>query len=186
MKTLVTIGLLFLATLSQAQVVEATENEDGSYKYMFSLNEFQKPLNYPIEIAHLGGNINQLKGNIGKSNYKGTITFKDIDGTILFQKNIENDLAFEFNTDKKKVIVECEVDGFVSYTKTISVDVLNILVIRMQNQPNDNYYMVNAESMLQDIELKLIMQCVYDFEKGNSMKTDINECGMRKSKITLL
>jgi hypothetical protein len=147
-----------------------TVREDKSFEYWFSLDQYQKPLNYAIEIAHLGGNINKLNGKINGNTKNGSVIISDTKGKKLFEKELGADLNFEYATDQKDIVVEFTVDGFVTYSKKISAETLSVLVLKLQPEPQDEVYQINSKKELSETELNGIMECV-----NNCMHYDVNK-----------
>lgn len=172
--TITTLFFLFAFSVLYSQIIQETEQEDGSLEYLFTLDQFQKPYNYPIEITHLGGNVTKLKAQVKNSKQTGNIRFKDLKGEILFEKKLEKELAFEFNTDKKEVVVECEIAGYISYSRTVKIETLSILILKLQTEPSEDIYILRANERLPDATLKKIMECVNQSKVSKS--SDFKSC----------
>ena len=183
MKAIITLLALTCCFLSQGQIMHQTVREDKSFEYWFSLDQYQKPLNYAIEIAHLGGNINKLNGKISGNKKKGSVIISDTKGKKLFEKELGSDLNFEYATDQKDIVVEFAVDGFVTYSKKVSAETLSVLVLKLQPEPQDEVYQINSKKELSEAELNGIMECV-----NNCMQYDVNKelnsCG-KKDQYTI-
>ena len=178
MKALVTLFSLACCQLIHGQIMHQTVREDKSFEYWFSLDQYQKPMNYAIEIAHLGGNINKLNGKISANKKNGSITISDITGKKLFEKELGQDLNFEFATDQKEIVVEFSVDGFITYSKEVSAETLSVLVLKLQPEPQDEVYQINSKKELSETELESIMQCVNNCIQYTVNK-DFNSCGKK-------
>ena len=151
---------------------------------MVFIGPYQKPLNYAIEIAHLGGNINKLNGKISGNKKTGHVKISDLKGKVLFEKDLDTDLNFEFATDQKDIVVEFTVDGFVTYSKRVSAETLSVLVLKLQPEPQDDMYQINSNKELSKTELDGVMQCVNNCVQYNVNK-DITSCG-RKGEYTII
>jgi hypothetical protein len=183
MKTILLLIALTCCQVIYGQLMHQTVREDKSFEYWFSLDQFQKPLNYAIEIAHLGGNINKLNGKINGNKKSGNIKISDAKGEVLFEKDLTADLAFEFATDQKDIVVEFSVDGFVTYSKKVSAETLSVLVLKLQPEPQDEMYQINSKNQLSETELDTIMQCVNNCIQYNVNK-DVTSCG-KKDEYTI-
>ncbi|WP_343634098.1 hypothetical protein [Fluviicola sp.] len=170
MKAIITLLALACCQLIHGQIMHQTVREDKSFEYWFSLDQYQKPLNYAIEIAHLGGNINQLNGKISGNKKNGSVTILDTQGKKLFEKELGPNLDFEFATDQKDIVVEFTVDGFVTYSKKVSAESLSVLVLKLQPEPQDEIYQINSKKELSETELNSIMECV-----NNCMQYSVNK-----------
>lgn len=170
MKAIITLLASMGFSSIHAQIMHQTVQEDKSFEYWFSLDQYQKPLNYAIEIAHLGGNINKLNGKISGNKKNGLVLISDTKGKKLFEKELGADLNFEYATDQKDIVVEFTVDGFVTYSKKVSVETLSVLVLKLQPQPQDEVYQINSKKELSETELNGIMECV-----NNCMQYDVNK-----------
>ncbi|MNJ85286.1 hypothetical protein D3C87_27560 [compost metagenome] len=183
MKTIITLIALSFCQLIDGQILHQTVREDKTYEYWFSLDQYQKPLNYAIEIAHLGGNVNRLNGKITGNKKKGIITISDTKNNLLFKKELTADLNFEFATDQKEILIEFAVDGFVTYSKKTSIETLSVLVLKLQAEPQEAVYQINAQRELSESELNTIMQCI-----NNSLQSGVNKdfttCG-KKGETTI-
>lgn len=170
MKAIITLLSLACCQLIHGQIMHQTVREDKSFEYWFSLDQYQKPLNYAIEVAHLGGNINKLNGKISGNKKNGSVIISDIKGKKLFEKELGPNLDFEFATDQKDVVVEFAVDGFVTYSKKVSAESLSVLVLKLQPEPQDEIYQINSKKELSETELNGIMECV-----NNCMQYSVNK-----------
>ncbi|AEA45123.1 hypothetical protein [Fluviicola taffensis] len=175
MKTLLILLLVTTSRLIHGQIVHQTINEDKTYEYWFSLDQYQKPLNYAIEIAHLGGNVNKLVGKMKDNSKNGNMTIHDTKGKLLFEKKLGSDLSFEFATDQKEVVIAFTVDGFATYTKKTSVETLSVLVMKLQPESQDEVYQINSKKELAEAELDSIMKCVHNCMQ-HTVNKDINTC----------
>ncbi|MGV3612337.1 MAG: hypothetical protein ACO1N0_15370 [Fluviicola sp.] len=178
MKALITLLALTCCQFIQGQIMHQTVREDKTHEYWFSLDQYQKPLNYAIEIAHLGGNINKLNGKINGNKKNGHVKISDSKGKVVFEKDLTADLAFEFATDQKDIVVEFSVDGFVTYSKKVSAETLSVLVLKLQPEPQDEMYQINSKNQLSETELDTIMQCVNNCVQYNVNK-DVTSCGKK-------
>ncbi len=186
MKTITTF-LSFLATISftSAQVMEQMELKDGSIQYYFSLDKFQKSLNLPIEVSHLGGDITKLKANT-KSKLGGTVVFIDQNDKVLYEQKMDSTLTFEFNTDKKTATIECNVKGYSPYVKNLELERLSILVLKLQPEPQDAIYVINSQTTFSEMKLEEIMQCVNRQVESHPGKNDFSTCEkIYKAKIAV-
>lgn len=178
MKAIITLLALTCCCLLHGQIMHQTVREDKSFEYWFSLDQYQKPMNYAIEIAHLGGNINKLNGKITGNTKNGSVIITDTKGKRLFEKELGPDLNFEFATDQKDIVVEFAVDGFTTYSKKVSAETLSVLVLKLQPEPQDEMYQINSKNQLSETELESIMQCVNNCIHYNVNK-DIASCGKK-------
>lgn len=178
MKTLVTLFTLAACPFLYGQVMHQTVREDKTVEYWFSLDQYQKPMNYAIEIEHLGGNIHKLTGKISGNRKNGAITIADTQHKPLYQKTLGPELNFEFATDQKEVIVEFSVDGFITYSKKVNAGTLSVLVLKLQPEPQDEIYQINSKKELPETELESIMQCVNQCVQHNVNK-DVFSCGKK-------
>ncbi len=178
MKTLLTLVVLATSQIIYGQILHQTIREDKTYEYWFSLDQYQKPLNYAIEITHLGGNINKLTGKISGNKKSGNIRISDPKGTVLFEKELGPDLNFEFDTDQKDIVIEFSVDGFVTYSKKVSAESLTVLVLKLQPEPQEEVYQINSQKELSTTELDTIMQCVNNCVQYNVNK-EVASCGKK-------
>lgn len=183
MKTISTLFALLACQIIYGQILHQTVREDKTHEYWFSLDQYQKPMNYAIEIAHLGGNINRLTGKITGNKKNGTVIISDTKGKILFEKELDSDLSFEFATDQKDIVVEFTVEGFVTYSKKISAETLSVLVLKLQPEPQETIYQINTPKELAATELETIMQCVNNCVQYTINK-DISTCG-KKGEFTI-
>jgi hypothetical protein len=183
MKTILTLIALTACQLIYGQIMHQTIREDKTHEYWFSLDQYQKPLNYAIEIAHLGGNINRLTGKITGNKKNGSIYILDTKGKSLFEKNLGPDLNFEFATDQKEIVIEFSVDGFVTYSKKINAETLSVLVLKLQPESQDEVYQINSKKELSETELETIMQCVNNCVQYTINK-DVTTCG-KKGEFTI-
>lgn len=178
MKTIITLIVLLACQVIYGQILHQTVREDKTHEYWFSLDQYQKPLNYAIEIAHLGGNINRLTGKITGNKKNGVIAITDIKGKALFEKMLSPELNFEFATDQKEIVIEFSVDGFVTYSKKINVETLSVLILKLQPESQEEVYQINAQKELSTTELDTIMQCVNNCVQYNVNK-DVTSCGKK-------
>lgn len=178
MKTILTLIVITVSQIIYGQILHQTIREDKTYEYWFSLDRFQKPLNYAIEITHLGGNINKLTGKISGNKKNGSIHISDPNGKVLFEKELGPDLNFEFATDQKDIVVEFSVNGFVTYSKKVSAESLSVLVLKLQPEPQEEVYQINSQKELPTAELDVIMQCVNNCVQYNVNK-DITSCSKK-------
>ena len=183
MKTIITLIALLACQVIYGQILHQTVREDKTHEYWFSLDQYQKPLNYAIEIAHLGGNINRLNGKMSGNKKTGSIAISDTKGKVLFEKILSPELNFEFATDQKEIVVEFSLDGFVTYSKKINAETLSVLVLKLQPESQDEVYQINAQKELSVSELDIIMQCVNNCVQYNINK-DITTCG-KKGEFTI-
>lgn len=170
MKAIITLLALTCCSFLHAQIMHQTVREDKTHEYWFSLDQYQKPMNYAIEIAHLGGNINKLNGKISGNKKNGSVIIADAKGKKIFEKELGPDLSFEFATDQKEIVVEFAVDGFVTYSKKVSAETLSVLVLKLQPEPQDEVYQINSKKELSETELNSIMECV-----NNCMQYNVNK-----------
>jgi cytochrome c oxidase assembly protein Cox11 len=182
MKTITTLIALMACQAIYGQILHQTIREDKTHEYWFSLDQYQKPLNYAIEIAHLGGNINRLTGKISGNKKNGVILISDIKNNVLFEKNLDSDLSFEFATDQKEIVVQFTVDGFVTYSKKINAETLSVLVLKLQPESQEAVYQINSHKEFTTVELDTIMQCVYSVQYTSNK--DITTCG-KKGEFTI-
>lgn len=175
MKTIITVLALVAYQFIHGQILHQTIREDQSFEYWFSLDQYQKPLNYGIEIAHLGGNINRLNGKISNNKKNGTMIISDTENKVLFEKNLNSDLNFEFATDQKEIIIEFAVDGFVTYSKKVNIETLSVLVLKLQPESQEEVYQINSKKSLPESELAIIMECVNNCVQYNVNK-EITTC----------
>lgn len=178
MKAIITLLALCCCSFIHGQIMHQTVREDKTHEYWFSLDQYQKPLNYAIEIAHLGGNVNKLNGKMTGNRKTGHIKITDSKGKILFEKDLAADLNFEFATDQKEIVVEFTVDGFVTYSKKVSAETLSVLVLKLQPEPQEEMYQINSQKQLSETELDGIMQCVNNCIQYNVNK-DVTSCGKK-------
>jgi MFS superfamily sulfate permease-like transporter len=178
MKTILTLLLLLLSQVIHGQIIHQTINEDKTHEYWFSLDQYQKTLNYAIEIAHLGGNVNRLVGKIKDNHKAGKITIHDTKGKLLFEKKLGTDLSFDFATDQKEVVIAFTVDGFVTYTKKTSVETLSVLVLKLQPESQEEVFQINSMKELDDTELESIMKCVNNCMQ-HTVNKDISTCAKK-------
>lgn len=183
MKALITLLALSCCSFLHSQIMHQTVREDKSFEYWFSLDQYQKPLNYAIEIAHLGGNINRLNGKISGNKKSGNVQISDAKGKILFEKELGPELNFEFATDQKEIVIEFTVDGFVTYSKKINAESLSVLVLKLQPEPQEEVYQINARKELSTAELDIIMQCVNNCVQY-TLNKDVSTCG-KKGEFTI-
>jgi|GEM_PF-5200314 len=183
MKIIATLIALTCCQVIYGQLMHQTVREDNSFEYWFSLDQYQKPLNYAIEIAHLGGNINRLNGKVSGNKKNGVVTISDTKGKILFEKNLTPDLIFEFATDQKEIVIEFSVAGFVTYSKKVNAETLSVLVLKLQPESLDEVYQINAQKELSTTELDNIMQCVNNCVQYDVNK-DVTTCG-KKGEFTI-
>lgn len=183
MKAIITLLALTCCSFIHAQIMHQTIREDKTHEYWFSLDQYQKPMNYAIEIVHLGGNINKLNGKISGNKKNGSLMISDAKGKQLFEKELGPDLNFEFATDQKDIVVEFAVDGFVTYSKKVSAETLSVLVLKLQPEPQDEIYQINSKKELSETELNTIMECVNNCVQYNVNK-DITSCG-KKGEYTI-
>ncbi len=183
MKIIATLIALTACQLIYGQILHQTIREDKTHEYWFSLDQYQKPLNYAIEIAHLGGNINRLNGKISGNKKNGVVTISDTKGKLLFEKNLNPDLLFEFATDQKEIVIEFLVEGFVTYSKKVNAETLSVLVLKLQPESQEAVYQINAQKELSTTELDTIMQCVNNCVQYNVNK-DVSSCG-KKGEFTI-
>ncbi|MNU67791.1 hypothetical protein D3C71_571430 [compost metagenome] len=183
MKTIITVFLVTFCPFIYGQILHQAVREDKTYEYWFSLDQYQKPLNYAIEIAHLGGNINRLNGKITGNKKKGVITISDTKNNLLFEKELSSDLSFEFATDQKEIVIVFTVDGFVTYSKKTNIETLSVLVLKLHPEPQDVVYQINAQKELSESDLNTIMQCVNNCVQHDVNK-DMNTCG-KKGETTI-
>jgi hypothetical protein len=183
MKTIATLIALTACQVIYGQILHQTVREDKTHEYWFSLDQYQKPVNYAIEIAHMAGNINRLTGKISGNRKNGTIIFSDTKNNVLFEKDLGPDLDFEFATDQKEIVVEFALDGFVTYSKKVSAETLAVLVLKLQPESQDEVYQINSQKELQTVELDNIMQCVNNCIQYNVNK-DVTTCG-KKGEFTI-
>lgn len=178
--------ILIALTCCQAiygQLMHQTVREDKSFEYWFSLDQYQKTMNYAIEITHLGGNINRLTGKIPGNKKNGSVTISDSKNKVLFEKELGSDLSFDFATDQKEIVIEFTVEGFVTYSKKINVETLSVLVLKLQPEPQESVYQINSQKELTTSELDTIMQCVNNCVQSTSNK-DIAACE-KKGEFTI-
>ncbi|MDF3026679.1 MAG: hypothetical protein K0S23_986 [Fluviicola sp.] len=183
MKTITTLIALMAFQTIYGQILHQTIREDKTHEYWFSLDQYQKPLNYAIEIAHLGGNINRLAGKITGNKKNGVIIISDTKNNLLFKKDLGSDLSFEFATDQKEILIEFTVDGFVTYSKKVNAETLSVLVLKLQPESQDEVYQINSQKELASTELDTIMQCVNNCIQYTSNQ-DITACE-KKGEITI-
>ncbi len=183
MKTLATLFTLLCCQLIHGQLLHQTVREDRSFEYWFSLAKYQKPLNYAIEIAHLGGNIHKLSGKISGNTQPGSVIISDVTNKKLFEKELGPDLNFEFATDQKELVIEFAVNRFVTYSKKIQAETLTVLVLKLQPEPGDEVYQINSKKELPETELESIMQCVNNCMQ-HTVNKDFNSCG-KKGEYTI-
>lgn len=173
MKTSITIFLLTCCPFLYGQILHQTVREDKTFEYWFSLDQFQKPFNYVVEIEQLGGNITKLKGIHKGHHGSGDITISDLNGNILYGEKLGKELSFEFATDQKEVIIEVLINGFTVYQKQTKIDNLTVLVLKLQPEPQDEVFQINSTIELNETQLKEIMECT------NSSKTDVSNCSKK-------
>ena len=178
MKIILALIVIATSQIVYGQILHQTIREDKTYEYWFSLDQYQKPLNYAIEIAHLGGNINNLTGKISGNKKNGNISISDPKGKVLFEKELGSDLNFEFATDQKDIVITFTVDGFVTYSKKVSAESLSVLVLKLQPEPQEEVYQINAQKELPATELETIMQCVNNCVQYNVNK-DVSSCSKK-------
>ncbi len=183
MKTIITLIALLGCPVIYGQILHQTILEDKTHEYWFSLDQYQKPLNYAIEITHLGGNINRLTGKITGNKKNGVITISDSNNNLLFEKNLGSDLSFEFATDQKEIVVEFTLDGFVTYSKKINAETLSVLVLKLQPESQEAVYQINSQKEFTTAELDTIMQCVNNCMQYTTNK-DITTCE-KKGEFTI-
>ncbi|WP_430402953.1 hypothetical protein [Fluviicola sp.] len=183
MKIIATLIALTCCQVIYGQILHQTLREDKTHEYWFSLDQYQKPLNYAVEIAHLGGNINRLTGKISDNKKNGAIAITDIKGKVLFEKILGPELNFEFATDQKEIVIEFSVDGFVTYSKKINAETLSVLVLKLQPESQEEVYQINAQKELSTNELDTIMQCVNNCVQYTINK-DVTSCG-KKGEFTI-
>jgi hypothetical protein len=183
MKAIITLIAILASHVIYGQVLHQTVREDKTHEYWFSLDQYQKPLNYAVEIAHLGGNINRLTGKISGNKKTGSISISDTKGKTLFEKNLGSDLNFEFATDQKEIVVSFSVDGFVTYSKKINAETLSVLVMKLQPESQDEVYQINSKKELSETELETIMQCVNNCVQYTINK-EVASCG-KKGEYTI-
>lgn len=183
MKTIITLIALMACPVIYGQILHQTIREDKTHEYWFSLDQYQKPMNYAIEIAHLGGNINRLNGKITSNKKNGVVTISDTKNKVLFEKNLESDLHFEFATDQKEIVIEFTVEGFVTYSKKVNIETLSVLVLKLQPEPQEAVYQINSQKELAESELDTIMQCVNNCVQYTINK-DVSTCG-KKGEFTI-
>lgn len=183
MKIITTLIALTCCQVIYGQLMHQTVREDSSFEYWFSLDQYQKPLNYAIEIAHLGGNINRLNGKISGNKKNGVVTISDTKNKVLFEKKLTPDLIFEFATDQKEIVIEFSVDGFVTYSKKINAETLSVLVLKLQPESLEEVYQINAQKELSTTELDTIMRCVNNCVQYDVNK-DVTSCG-KKGEFTI-
>jgi hypothetical protein len=183
MKTITTLFAIVACQTIYGQILHQTIREDKTHEYWFSLDQYQKPLNYAIEIAHLGGNINRLTGKITGNTKNGAVIISDTKNNLLFKKNLGSDLSFEFATDQKEIVVEFTVEGFVTYSKKINAEMLSVLVLKLQPESQDEVYQINSQKELATTELDTIMQCVNNCIQYTANQ-DITSCG-KKGEFTI-
>lgn len=175
MKLCITLFLLISSRFLYGQVMHQTVREDKTFEYWFSLDQYQKPLNYAIEISHLGGNFNRLTGKMSGGNRTGLVSIQDLNGNVLFEKTLGSDLSFEFTTEHKEVVIEFTVDGYVTYSKKTGIETLSMLVLKLQPEPQDEIYQINSVNELSETELESIMKCVNDCQEQR--QSNFNTCG---------
>ncbi len=183
MKTIITIFLVTCCPFVHGQILHQTIREDKTFEYWFSLDQFQKMLNYVVEIEQLGGNITKLKGIHKGHSGSGEITISDLNGNILYGEKLGKELSFEFATDQKEVIIEVLINGFTVYQKQTKIDHLTVLILKLQPEPQDAVYQINAQKELSTSDLDTIMQCVNHCMQPNVNK-DITTCG-KKGETTI-
>lgn len=183
MKTIITLIALTCCQVIYGQLMHQTVREDSSFEYWFSLDQYQKPLNYAIEITHLGGNINRLTGKISGNKKDGVISITDTKGKALFEKTLGPELNFEFATDQKEIVIEFSVAGFVTYSKKVNAETLSVLVLKLQPESLEEVYQINAQKELSTTELDNIMQCVNNCVQYNVNK-DVTSCE-KKGEFTI-
>ena len=183
MKTIVTLLALTCCTFIHGQILHQTIREDKTYEYWFSLDQFQKPLNYVVEIEQLGGNITKLKGIHKGHPGSGDVTISDLNGNILYGEKLGKELSFEFATDQEEVIIEVLINGFTVYQKQTKIDKLTVLILKLQPEPQDTVYQINAKKELSAADLDTIMQCVNHCTQRDVNK-DITTCG-KKGETTI-
>ena len=86
MKAIITLLAITCYSFIHGQIMHQTVREDKTHEYWFSLDQYQKPMNYAIEIAHLGGNINKLNGKINGNKKSGLVVISDTKGKKLFEE----------------------------------------------------------------------------------------------------
>ncbi len=175
MKAIITLLAITCYSFIHGQIMHQTVREDKTHEYWFSLDQYQKPMNYAIEIAHLGGNINKLNGKINGNKKSGLVVISDTKGKKLFEKELGPDLNFEFATDQKEIVIEFAVEGFATYSKKVSAETLSVLVLKLQPQSQDEIYQVNSRNELSEIELNSIMECVNNCIQYNLNK-ELKSC----------
>jgi hypothetical protein len=137
MKTILTLIALTTFQFIHAQVIHHSYSKENGYTYWFSLDQYQQPLNYVIEVSQLGGNITKLKGNYKGHKGSGNVTISDLNGNILLEEKLEKELGFEFSTDQQEIIIEVLIDGYAIYQKQTKIDKLTVLVLKLQPEPTD-------------------------------------------------
>lgn len=183
MKTIVTLVTLACCPLIHGQILHQTIREDKTVEYWFSLDQYQKALNYVVEIEQLGGNITKLKGIHKGHHGNGEITISDLNGNILFGEKLGKELSFEFATDEKEVIIEVLINGFTVYQKQTKIDKLTVLILKLQPEPQDAIYQINAQKELSVSDLETIMKCVDHCVQHDAAK-DLSSCG-KKGETTI-
>lgn len=183
MKIIVTLLVLACCPLIHGQILHQTIREDKTVEYWFSLDQYQKPLNYVIEIEQLGGNITKLKGIHKGHPGSGDVTISDLNGNILYGEKLGKELSFEFATDQEEVIIEVLINGFIVYQKQTKIDKLTVLILKLQPEPQDAVYQINAQKELSATDLDTIMQCVNHCVQRDVNK-DITTCG-KKGETTI-
>lgn len=183
MKTIITLIALTACQVIYGQILHQTIREDKTHEYWFSLDQYQKPMNYAIEIAHLGGNINRLTGKISGNKKNGVVSISDTKNKVLLEKSMGPELNFEFATDQKEIIIEFSVDGFVTYSKKVNAETLSVLVLKLQPEPQEPVYQINSPKEISETELETIMQCVNNCVQYNVNK-DVTTCG-KKGEFTI-
>ncbi|WP_300665035.1 hypothetical protein [Fluviicola sp.] len=183
MKMIITILLMAFCPLMYGQVLHQTLREDKTYEYWFSLDQYQKPFNYVVEIEQVGGNITKLKGIHKGHHGSGEITISDLNGNILYGEKLGKELSFEFATDQQEIIIEVLINGFTVYQKQTKINMLTVLVLKLQPEPQDAVYQINAQKELSASDLDIIMQCVNHCVQPGVNK-DITTCG-KKGETTI-
>lgn len=183
MKTIVTLVILACCPLIHGQILHQTIREDKTIEYWFSLDQYQKALDYVIEIEQLGGNITKLKGIHKGHHGNGEITISDLNGNILYGEKLGKELSFEFATDQKEVIIEVLINGFTVYQKQTKIDKLTVLILKLHPKPQEAVYQINAKKELSVSDLDTIMQCVNQCVQSDINK-DITTC-VKKGEATI-
>lgn len=173
MKTTIIICLLAIFSNSYGQVIKENEREDGTYEYWFTLDDFKKPVQFPLHVEHIDGTTVKISGDTPLNGKKATLLITDLQTHKTDTIYIPDDGKFELLTGKQ-INLYFELSGFSSYEKgEIGLDNLSMLVLKMYYLPDDDIYLLHTRKAISQSDLKSFMRCVYETKNSGG---ELNSC----------